>query len=86
MTRSEIYSLMKSSVAEIEFKKVNGDSRIMKATLMTEHLPDQKDIEEYISERTQNEDTLAVWDTEKTGWRSFKISNLISINGVYINQ
>lgn len=30
--------------------------------------------------KAENEDVIAVWDTEKNAWRSFKIGSIISFN------
>jgi len=76
MNRDELVNALKNGVVEVNFTKVNGENRIMKSTLKSEHLPPQIDIEEAISKK-KNDEVLAVWDTEAAGWRSFRIDSII---------
>jgi len=74
----------------VTFTKVNGDMRTMWCTLQTKYLPEQKDIEEvlnkpnfeeYHSRHWKNlpEDpkSIAVWDLEKSAWRSFRLDSMV---------
>jgi hypothetical protein len=77
--RVQLQDQLRSGVTTITFTKVDGTERVMKATLDPALLPEQTDIEEYISERRQNEEVLAVWDVEKEGWRSFRLENVTRV-------
>lgn len=77
--REQLKDQLRSGVTTITFTKVDGSERVMKATLDRSLLPEQMDVEEYISEKRQNEDVLAVWDVEKEGWRSFRLENVIRV-------
>jgi hypothetical protein len=77
--RVQLQDQLRSGVTTITFTKVDGTERVMKATLDPALLPEQMDIEEYISERRQNEEVLAVWDVEKEGWRSFRLENVTRV-------
>lgn len=74
MTKQEIAEMLRDSVRTVTFTKTNGETRVMKCTLMREHLPEQTDIEEFTSK--SNDDVLPVWDMEASGWRSFRIENV----------
>lgn len=77
--REQLKDQLRSGVTTITFTKVDGTERVMKATLDRSLLPEQMDVEEYISEKRQNEDVLAVWDVEKEGWRSFRLENVTRV-------
>ena len=81
MDKSEVKRQLTEKVCDIEFTKVNGELRKMKATLLEVLLPQQTDVEEEIQKRKPNSDVLAVWDTEAEGWRSFRWDKLKSIDG-----
>ncbi len=46
----------------------------MKCTLNKTYLPEQKDLEEATTK--DNPKVLAVWDVEKSAWRSFRIDSV----------
>lgn len=77
--REQLKDQLRTGVTTITFTKVDGTERVMKATLDRSLLPEQMDVEEYISEKRQNEDVLAVWDVEKEGWRSFRLENVTRV-------
>lgn len=77
--KNTILEAARQGVITVRFTKKNGDERIMKCTLLSEYLPQQKDIEEVSTK--ENTDFLAVWDVEVNGWRSFRIDSVISLNG-----
>ena len=57
------------------FTKKDGTERIMKCTLQEEYLP------ETVGEvRKKNEDSLAVYDLDVEGWRSFRWDSVKRIN------
>ena len=58
---------------------MDGTERIMECTLQQDLLPDQMDVEEYISERRANDEVLAVWDLEKDAWRSFRLDRVVTV-------
>jgi hypothetical protein len=79
MERDQLQQLLKTSTVRITFEKVNGEKRVMNCTLQTQFLPDQIDIEEVISEKRINLETLAVWDLDKKDWRSFRLDKILDI-------
>lgn len=79
MTREELIEALKTRHVKVTFEKVDGTERVMNCTLMPSELPEQIDVEEYISEKRSNPEVLAVWDLEKTDWRSFRIDKIKEI-------
>lgn len=75
----ELYEALKSDVVEIVFTKVNGDKRVMKATLQEEYLP-KVDEKSSLKTGTGSANTTAVWSVEDNGWRAFKNDSIISWN------
>lgn len=74
--RDDILADLRENIVEVTFNKVStGESRIMKCTLRPELLPKTyaAEQEQEMTFHVQNPDTIAAWDIEKNGWRSFKI-------------
>lgn len=76
MTREQIVETLKANVANVTFEKVDGTTRVMRCTLKHDLLPQQIDLEEHISEKRVNLETLAVWDLDKEDWRSFRVDRV----------
>lgn len=78
--RNTLKSILAEQVAEVTFTKVNGDIRVMDCTLDPSVLPqvvvtENKDK----SARKTNENSLAVFDTQANGWRSFVLKNIQTV-------
>lgn len=84
MTRQEITEQLANGVHKITFTKVDGTERTMLCTLDPVLLPPAVIIEneEKKVPRKLNMDTLRVFVTDIKEWRSFRIENLKSIEGV----
>jgi hypothetical protein len=76
--KQKIQEQLQSGVALVTFTKADGSLRDMKCTLQPRLLP-QHTVKEKTSDVKENCDCLKVYDLETDGWRSFKISRLISI-------
>ena len=74
--KDNVVEKLKNGVCKVVFTKANGENRVMHATLNEEILPPQQDVEEYIQKKKPNPDVLAVWDTDKGAWRSFRWDSL----------
>ena len=79
--RDTILNDLRNNVLDVSFKKVDGTTRLMRCTLMTEHLP--KSFTENVEEQNQekefhqkNDNVIAAWDVQKGGWRSFRIDSV----------
>jgi hypothetical protein len=71
---------LKQHTVEVKFKKVNGEDRVMRCTLLKNHLPVSEEQFETLEEehkKPENLNTVVVWDLENNGWRSFKIDSMI---------
>ena len=63
----------------VTFTKKDGSERVMKCTLMPEQLPEVPLVESK-TERKKTEGTIAVYDLEVKGWRSFTIKSVKQVN------
>ena len=79
LTRDGLAKRLKETRANIIFIKADGTQRIMHCTLMKKFLPEQIDVEEYISDKSKSQEALAVWDLEKQDWRSFRLDRIEEI-------
>lgn len=70
--------VLKVSDGTITFIKKDGTERVMNCTLNPEKLPKQE-ITEGKKERRKNNDTMAVYDIDANGWRSFTIKSVKSV-------
>jgi hypothetical protein len=83
MARSDVISLLKNEIVDVEFKKLSGDVRVLTCTLNPAVLPPLH--EEIASHQKKvreiNPEVCAVFDTINQGWRSFRWDSVISVNG-----
>ena len=79
LTRNEMMEMLQKSQCRVIFTKLNGEERNMICTLKDDVIPKAtKDPITQKKVRDLNEEVLAVWDVNKEGWRSFRISNVVS--------
>jgi hypothetical protein len=69
--RKWLLGLLETEVVEIEFTKKDGTDRVMKCTLQEDYLPEVDGVIVFEKDRWKK-DSLAVFDIEKEGWRSFR--------------
>lgn len=75
--RSWLKDLLGAEDCTIVFTKTDGTEREMKCTLRSEV------VSKYVRKGSAGKvdtDTLAVWDIEADGWRSFRYDSIKSIN------
>jgi len=79
--RSFILEQLHKGECVVEFKKVNGELRSMPCTLNSALLPPLPVTEstEPKAAKKDNNDTVSVWCTDKSAWRSFRVDGVISI-------
>jgi hypothetical protein len=82
MNRREMINELRSGICEVEFTKVNGETRVMKCTLDPNIIPaaTKEDPLSQKKVRAVNEEVLPVWDINKEQWRSFRIENVTRFN------
>jgi hypothetical protein len=73
-----IHNLLHEGVFTVEFTKISGELRTMNCTLHKDWMPTEA-IREHHQTRLYDPETVAVWDTDKQAWRSFKTMRVISI-------
>ena len=66
------------NIMNVDFIKKDGTQRKMRCTLRPDLLPPQTDLEEAVS-KTPSATSLAVWDLENEGWRSFRWDSLKAV-------
>ena len=65
-----------NNICFVNFTKMDGTLRGMRCTLRSDMLPPQTDLEEH-TQRKQTTESIAVWDLEVKGWRSFRNDSVI---------
>ena len=76
--RNWISGVLKETVVTVTFTKKDGSERVMKCTLDPDVLP-KVEITENKKEKAVPENSLAVYDIEARGWRSFIIKSVKTI-------
>lgn len=75
----ELKELLKTSVVNVTFTKVDGTERKMVCTLSESFLHDKKATTiEVENVKTVNDNIFTVYDLEKDAWRSFRLDSVIS--------
>lgn len=86
MTKSNVVENLKNGIVELVFEKVDGTLRHMQATLSEEKLPAMT-VTEGAKKKAKPTDSIAVFDTNISEWRSFRWDKLKSVNGVaFVNR
>lgn len=81
-TKNELIEMMKTSVVEVVFEKVDGTLRTMEATLSDAIIPEQPAPSSEVNRnRKPNETVQVVWDAAAQGWRTFRWTSVKSVNG-----
>ena len=78
--KENLNELLRNNVVTVTFTKVNGDARIMKCTLLSEHIPNAPKANGTVVARQSNNDIVSVWDLDANGWRSFKVNSVKSVS------
>jgi hypothetical protein len=78
--KENLNELLRNNVVTVTFTKVNGEERIMKCTLLSEHIPNAPKNNGTVVARQSSNDNLSVWDLDANGWRSFKVNNVKSVS------
>jgi hypothetical protein len=66
----------------VQFNKLNGDVRNIKATLFEGNIPFKSTEErsKTIADTKKESEVIKVYDMENQGWRSFRFSSVISVS------
>lgn len=81
MIKSEVSELLQSDIKTVIFEKKDGTIREMKCTLKWDLIPTTKQLKVEGPDigRKENDNALAVWDIDKSSWRSFRIDSIKEI-------
>lgn len=90
---THLKTILSTGLHEVVFTKANGDLRTLKGTRDSTIIGEEL-FESYMNPplktdgtpRAQSTTSMAIYDIEAKGFRSFKFDNLISVNGVDINN
>ena len=74
--RTSYLNSLYNNICFVNFTKMDGTLRGMRCTLRSDMLPAQTDLEEH-TQRKQTTESVAVWDLEVKGWRSFRTDSVI---------
>jgi hypothetical protein len=76
--RDIVLNDLRNNVIEVTFTKVNGEERIMRCTLRPDLLPKTftEETEQEKKFHNENLNTIAAWDVQKGGWRSFRMDSV----------
>ena len=74
--RTSYLNSLYNNICFVNFTKMDGTLRGMRCTLRSDMLPPQTDLEEH-TQRKQTTESIAVWDLEVKGWRSFRTDSVI---------
>ena len=82
-TREELVELLGKEICDITFKKLNGDERKMKCTLVPSMLPPANRDDKLSQSKIRNleEKVFVVWaiDIEPSAWRSFRYDRVSAV-------
>ena len=75
-TKQSLLTFLRHNELIVTFNKINGDERVMNCTLDKTRLPEG--VVEKLSEEREG-DTIVVWDTNQSAWRSFRYANVTKV-------
>jgi len=83
MNKDNVKSILKNETVRVIFEKVSGEKREMNCTLSESVIPPATKTDPMSQQKVRklNEEVCSVWDTDNSGWRSFRWDKLISVNG-----
>lgn len=78
--RTELLAGLKTSTMMVKFTKKNGEVRDMTCTLQESMLPARA--ESTVTRTPSSTDSISVFDTDKSAWRAFNLSSVISYSAI----
>jgi hypothetical protein len=84
MTRKEMMEMLEVTTCQVDFTKVNGDTRNMTCTLRADLIPAPTKSDPITQKKVRavNEEVIPVWDINAEGWRSFRVDSVTGFNVV----
>lgn len=81
MTKDELRELLNAGEVELKFTKVDGSTRTMLATTSQDIVPVGMNPKDEIRYTKLQETVCCVWDLVNDGWRSFRWTGVLEVNG-----
>lgn len=82
-TRQELLELLSHEIVDVTFKKLSGDERVMKCTLVPSMLPLAQRDDKLSQTKIRNleDKVIVVWcvDIEEPAWRSFRYDRVTEV-------
>lgn len=79
-TRDEIIAMLQAGDVNIDYTKLNGESRVLNCTLQESALPTVVSDKDPNAERKVNLANIVVWDNAAGAWRTVIIDRINSIS------
>ena len=76
--RNEIVELLRTSVINVTFTKLDGTDRTMECTLLPDRLPEEYRTQTPVEKEVVG-NAISVWDVGVGGWRSFRVDSVKAI-------
>lgn len=80
VTKENLIDILRNNVVTVTFTKVNGEERTMQCTLIAEYIPNASNSDGKVLLQESETKTVAVWDTQANGWRSFRVDSVKNIS------
>lgn len=78
-----IVNQLRSNVLEVSFVKVDGDTRVMPCTLLTEYMPESSETKvQKVDDYSVNKSVIRAFAIDKQAWRSFRLENVTGVRVV----
>ncbi|WJE88047.1 hypothetical protein YFHUAIHA_CDS0174 [Phage C48C1] len=78
-----IVNQLRSNVLEVSFVKVDGDTRVMPCTLLTEYMPEPSETKvQKVDDYSVNKSVIRAFAIDKQAWRSFRLENVTGVRVV----
>jgi hypothetical protein len=71
---------LRENILSVVFVKKDGTERKMRCTLREDLIPTLQETATTAQNRVRSDESLAVWDLEKDGWRSFRYDSIIGFS------
>jgi len=71
---------LRENILSVVFVKKDGTERKMRCTLREDLIPTLQETTKAAQNRVRSDESLAVWDLEKDGWRSFRYDSIIGFS------
>jgi BioD-like phosphotransacetylase family protein len=86
LSKEELKDSLSNNLAKVIFKKMDGTMREMNCTLMESYIPQKTTPVVPHVPRVSNDEVLAVWDIDNSGWRSFRLDSVVEIKYIGVDN